>query len=291
MVKIVLQRLGEISEENVRDVLTVIHDCYERLEPHAVEILDLLLFSDPSSMHSFYSLERRTLGVVTENIGESFIATHDAWRGTSRIGVCMSRMSDLPRPVQVGILRHEVGHSVLHGAIEYYAFPINVPLVRAAKRFGLSKEYSFNLLYLISIAVKDFEVTRLLSEKGYLEDQVAYSNYVLRTSNEDLDVWQISKGDPARRALCIAGRLKDAACLMALQPRLGEQSVADTIRGQLSYLPQPILDEVLNTLKSFPQALVGDTFQNVDSMTRRFVEDLLQPLWMVSGTSPNLKGS
>jgi len=281
MVKIVLQRLGEVSEENVRDVLTVIHECYARLEPHAVEILDLLLFSDPSSMHSFYSLERGTLGVVTNDVGESFIATHDAWRGTSRIGVCMSRMSGLPRPVQVGILRHEVGHSVLHGAMEYYAFPINASLVLAAKRLRLSKEYSFNLLYLISIAVKDFEVTRLLSEKGYLKDQVAYSNHVLQTSDEDLYAWQISKHDPARRALCIAGRLKDAACLMALQPRLGEQSVSETIRDELSYLPQPILDRLLKTLKSFPQALVGDTFQNVDSMTRRFVEDLLQPLWMV----------
>jgi len=280
MVKIVLQKLGEIPEEGERDVLNVIHECYERLKPHAVEILDLLLFSDSSSMHGFYSRERSTSGVVSEDVSESFIATHDAWRGTSRIGVCMSRMSDLQRLIQVGILRHEVGHSVLHGSMEYYTFPINAPLVRATKRLGLSKEYSFNLLYLISIAVKDFEVTRLLSEKGYVEDQVAYSSHVLRTSNEDLDAWQLSKSDPARRALCIAGRLKDAACLIALQPRLGEQSVADTIRGQLWYLPQPILDEVLKALQSLPQASVGDTFQNVDAMTRRFVEDLLEPLLM-----------
>jgi hypothetical protein len=164
--------------------------------------------------------------------------------------------------------------------MEYYVLPINALLIEAAKKWGLSKEYLLNLLYLISIAVKDFEVTSLLSEKEYVEDQLAYSNHVLGTSNEDLDAWQLSKGNPAGMALCLAGRLKDAACLIALQPRLGEQSVDDKLRGQLSYLPQPTLDEMLKTLTSFPQAMIGDTFQNVAVMTKIFVEDLLQPLFL-----------
>ena len=280
--KVVLQRLGEIPEESVRNILSVIQECYESLKPDRVEILDLLLFPDPSSMHGFYSRERSALHVVTEDLDESFIALHDAWRGTSRIGVCMSRMRGLPRLVQMGTLRHEVGHSVLHGSMEYYEFPISAPLIEAAERLGFSKEYSFNLLYLISIAVKDFEVTRLLAEKGYVDDQVAYSNHVLRTSSEDLDAWQLSKGNPASMSLCLAGRLKDTACLIALQPKLSEQSVADTLRGQLSYLPQPILDETLKTLKRFPEAMVGDTFQNVAATTKMFLEDLLQPLFVQS---------
>ena len=280
MVKVVLRRFGEIPEENVRDTVSVIQECYERLGPHGVEILDLLLFSDSSSMHSFYSRERSALRVVSDDLGVSFIAMHDAWRGTSRIGVCMSRMNDLSPLVQVGSLRHEVGHSVLHGSLEYYVFPISAPLIEAGKRLRLSKEYSFSLLYLISIAVKDFEVTRLLSGKGYFDDQLAYSNHVLGTVNEDLDAWQLSKGNPAGMALCLAGRLKDAVCLIALQPRLSEQSVADTLRGQLLYLSHPILDEMLKTLKRFQQAMTDDTFKNVAVMTKIFVEELLQPLFI-----------
>ena len=282
MVNIVVQKHGEIPEERVRNILSVIQECYERLRPHQVEILDLLLFSVPSNMNAFYSRERSDLHVVSEDLGESFIATHDAWRGTSRIGVCMSRMRKLPPLVQIGSLRHEVGHSVLHGSMEYYVFPIYATLMEAAKPVGLSKEYSFNLVYLISIAVKDFEVTRLLSGKGYVDDQLAYSNHVLRTSSDDLDAWQFSKGNPAGKALCLAGRLKDAACLIALQPSLGEQSTADRIRDNLSYLPHPILDEMLKTLKRFPQAMRGDTFQNVAAMTSIFVEDILQPLFVQS---------
>jgi hypothetical protein len=189
-------------------------------------------------------------------------------------------MNDLSPLIQVGTLRHEVGHSVLHGALEYYVFPLTAPLIEATKSLRLSKKYSFSLLYLISIAVKDFEVTRLLSEKGYLDDQVAYSNHMLGTVNEDLDAWQLAEGNPVGMTLCLAGRLKDAACLIALERRIGEQSVADTLRGQLSYLPHPILDEILKTLKNFQQAMMGDTFQNVAVITKIFVEDLLQHLFV-----------
>jgi hypothetical protein len=282
LVKVILQRLGEIREDDVGDILSVIHECYKRLEPHRVEILDLLLFSDASRMQSFYSMEHRSLRVVSEDLGESFTAMHDAWRGTSRVGVCMSRMRHLPRPIQVGTVRHEVGHSVLHGSMEYYVFPISASLMEAAKKLGLSKEYSFSLLYLISIAVKDFEVTRLLSEKAYVDDQVAYSNYMLGTLNDDLDAWRLSKGKPAAMSLCLAGRLKDAACLAALQPRLGENSAADTLKRQFLYLPQPTLDQMLKVLRDFPKAMVGDTFQNVAVVTKIFVEEILQPLFTQS---------
>jgi hypothetical protein len=51
-----------------------------------------------------------------------------------------------------------------------------------------------------------------------------------------------------------------------------------TLRGQLSYLPHPILDEMLKTLRRFPQVMIGDTFQNVAMMMKMFLEDLLLSL-------------
>jgi len=35
-----------------------------------------------------------------------------------------------------------VGHSVLHGSMEYYVFSINAPLIEAAKRLRLSTQYA-----------------------------------------------------------------------------------------------------------------------------------------------------
>lgn len=44
------------------------------------------------------------------------------------------------------------------------------------ERYKLSQSYVNDLLYLISIAVKDYEVTNLLY-MGSVEDQVAYAEY------------------------------------------------------------------------------------------------------------------
>jgi hypothetical protein len=279
MVKIVLRSFGEVPEDKVKDILMVIEKCYNSLKPHEVEILDLLLFTDSSAMRSFYSRERLTVGVASEGFEDRFIAMHDAWKGTPRIAVCVEEMAKLPKLVQVGALRHEVGHSVLHGSMEYYIFPVTEPLMEASRRLGLSGDYSFNLLYLVSIAVKDFEVTRLLLSRGYVKDQIAYSEYVLKTSEEDLAAWKLSKGNSAGMALCLAGRLKDAACLAALQSRLGARKVAERIRGELSYLPDPILRGMLEIVKKFPQEMAGDTFRNVNRAVEMLVEDMLKPLF------------
>lgn len=279
MTKLVLQRFGEISERDVKEIVAVIEKCYEKLMPHEVKILDLLLFKSSSAMKGFFSREHAAMGIISEEFGERFFARHDAWRGTPRIAVCLERMKGLPKSVQLGILRHEVGHSVLHGSMEYYMFSITPPLMEASERFGLSKQFSLNLLYLISIAVKDFEVTRLLVDKGFVEDQIAYSKHVLSTSKEDLAAWRISEGNPASMALCLAGRLKDAAPAMALRSRLLEPKIAKWMKDELSYLPKMILASILNVIWKFPLEVTGNTFKKVDAAIKIFIEDLLEPLF------------
>ena len=279
MVKIVLHKFCEISGQGLKEIVNPIEQCYERLKPHPVEILDLLIFESPAAVEGFYSRERAALGVTSESFGEWFFARHDAWRGTPRITLCLQHTEELPELVRVGALRHEVGHSVLHGSWEYYMFSMPQPIIEASERFKLPRGFSQNLLYLISIAVKDFEVTRFLSEKGYVEDQVAYSEHVLKSSEEDLAAWRIAEGNPSGMALCLAGRLKDAACTIALLPRLGESSVIESIKDEFSYMPDRILGKMLRVVKEFAQTMVGDTFENVNAATRIFTEHLLEPLF------------
>ena len=273
--KLVLHRYGKTSEEDVKDIVTLIEECFERLK--APEILDLLLFESQSEMTDFFKREREAVGVVSEEFGEKFYARHDAWRGTPRIAVCLGRIKELPKPVRVGVLRHEVGHSVLHGSIEFYMFPIPPILSEVSTRFKLPDRYAPNLLYLISIAVKDYEVTRLLTGKGYVDDQLAYSKHFLPTSEEDLAAWRISKEKPAAIGLCLAGRLKEIACAIALRTVIEESTVIKWIEDELSYLPDPILKRMMGVARKFP-AMTNDTSRNVDAATKIFVKELLEPL-------------
>ncbi len=276
MVKIVLRKIGEIPKKTELEIVDIIEECYERLKPHEVTLLDLLLFRNASQMRMFYSNERSIVGVVSENLTDQFFALHDAWRGTSRISVCLDRMKKIPRLVQTGALRHEVGHSVLHGSLEYYVFPITSILSEASKRYKLSNEITLNLLYLISIAVKDFQVTKLLLEGGYFDDQVAYSKHVLTTSEEDLAAWNIAQGNPSGMVLSLAGRLKDVACFTALLSSLGEAETLKVMRGELSYLPNSIIEKILKIVMRFPEVIEDDTFKGVDLIIGLFVDNLFE---------------
>ena len=191
MVRIVVSKFGEINNGRANSVLKIMKECYERLMPHNVELVDLFLFERSSATEAFLSRERSEVGVVSAPFDESFFAMHDAFRGTPRIILCFERMRKLPKPVRVGGIRHEVGHSVLHGSLSYYLLSLPPALLELVDRFGLPLEYATNLLYLISVAVKDYEVTRLLYKRGYVAGQIAYARHLLKPSESDVLSWEM----------------------------------------------------------------------------------------------------
>ena len=79
-----------------------------------------------------------------------------------------------------------------------------------------AKTIYIDILYLVSIAVKDYEVTRLLHEKGYVGNQVAYSKYLLEPSKEELQAWNLAQADRRARLLVLVSPLKTACCAAPL---------------------------------------------------------------------------
>ncbi len=279
MVNINIQRFGQIPKDKENEIVTIIEECYRRIINHDVKLLDLQLFDCSSIMRSYYSEESKNVGVVTEDFGELFFATHDAWRGIPRISVCLESMEKLPKLIRNGALRHEVGHSILHGSLEYYIFPIPLPLLEFSRKFEVTKEYATNLTYLISIAVKDYEVTKLLLKWGYIEDQLNYSKYLLKTSKDDLDAWRLSDEKPLAIAMCLAGRLKDLACLTALNALFTNDIRSKIIRSELSYIPSRILKKLLKLLGEFPYIFVDDTSKNFNKVIELFIKEIVVPLF------------
>ncbi|MEM2849633.1 MAG: hypothetical protein QXI36_05090 [Candidatus Bathyarchaeia archaeon] len=238
--------------------------------PHSVSLVELYLFERSSSIEAFLKIESDKLGVTVTPFGESFFAMHDAWRGIPRITICLEKIRTLPKPVKIGGIRHEVAHTILHGSLEYYAIPTPPALLEIADRFNLSSDYTRNLLYLVSIAVKDYEVTRLLYNRGYVEDQVEYVKYLLRASEEDVASWGLSKGKPLLEILCLISSLKTVGCTT---PLLNDgrfcQELKQLLVESLSYLPGELSAMVLKFAEEGFPKLGMDTFENINSIIRR----------------------
>jgi hypothetical protein len=277
--KIIVSKFGEVNAVEIDRIVEIMEECYGRLAPHEVALVDLYVFERSSSVDAFTAKEYEEVGVVSASFDELFFAMHDAWRGTSRIILCLERMKKLPKLVQVGGVRHEVGHSVLHGSLRYYLLSLPPALLDLADRFDVSSQYATNLLYLISIAVKDYEVSRLLYERGYVEDQVAYAKHLLTVAESDVLSWEMSRGKPLAEILCLVSCLKAAGCAA---PFLSDKAFGEEMKRRvaesLSYLPTDHSAPLLSTiLEGFP-SLGADTLSNIDQMACLIKEKIVKPL-------------
>lgn len=270
LVHIVVSKFGEVDNESIGSVIEVMEECYSRLTPHEVSLVDLYLFERSSSVEAFFAKECREVGVASAPFDELFFAMHDAWRGIPRITLCLEKMKKLPRLVKMGGIHHEVGHSILHGNLRYYLLSFPPALLKIADRFNLSFEYMTNLLYLISIAVKDYEVTRLLHQRGYVGDQVAYAKHMLKVSEDDILSWEISRGKPPAEALCLISCLKAAGCAVPLlvDKKFGEE-VSECLMESLSYLPADRSALLLKVVEGGFPSLGTGTLDNIDRMVRK----------------------
>ena len=138
-VHIFVSKFGRIDDDEVQRVVEFIEECYGSLAPHEVELVDLYVYERSSSVDAFLARESREMGVASTQLNDSFFAMHDAWRGTSRIILCIERLRMLPKLVQEGGIRHEVGHSVLHGELMYYLLSVPPILLDLADRFHFPK--------------------------------------------------------------------------------------------------------------------------------------------------------
>lgn len=275
MARIVVRKFGDVEDRFTDEVLDVLRVCYDRINADAVKIVDLYLFEKSSTMNALVNEEKRKLGIKTSAFEESYYALHDAWHGTPRIMVAHDKISALPELVRMGSLRHEAAHTVLHGSLEFYSFPLSASLTRLEEEGVVSRQMARDLLHLVSVAGKDFEVTRLLYEKQFVEDQVAFSKHILEPSEEDREAWELAKEDQAFRLLVLASILKTICCAAPLlkdHDHGGE--ISESIKKSLGYLPEETSECLLRILEVATK-FGRNTHENVDLLLAKTVDELV----------------
>jgi hypothetical protein len=277
--KIVVSKFGDVENREISYILKIMEECYGRLKPYKVDLVDLYVFERSSSVSAFMAKESKEVGVASASFSELFFAMHDAFRGTSRIILCLEKMKKLPKLVQDAGIRHEVGHSVLHGSLLYYVLPLPPSLSDLVHRLNVSREYATNLFYLISISVKDFEVSRLLYKRGYIEDQVAYAKHLLKVTESDRLAWEMSRDKPSAEILCLVSSLKTAGCAapFLLNKTLGEE-LKRLLAESLSHLRTDFSTSLMNIILKDLPSLGTDTISNINQVAGLVVEDIVKPI-------------
>ena len=278
MTRIVVSKYGQIRNEQIGSILELMNESYERLQPHEAELVDVQFFENQSLLRDFFCREKRRYG-ITDDLDSEFPAIHEAWRGLPRISLSIDRLDQMNDLAAKGTVRHEVGHSILHGSVEYYIFEIPKSLAKLGAKHRLSTECIRSILYLITIAVKDLEVSYLLFGHGYKDDQIAYVMDLLKPSTGDLVSWRLASAHAVGRVLCVSGRLKELLCAIPMMQASSNSRILDdyVISGFSYFLPE-LSRKMIDVGMELSNAMIGSTHQNVQIAANILCERLFEPI-------------
>jgi hypothetical protein len=175
--------------------------------PSSPPYLSVSVWKTMEKYQDFYQREKKELGFVT---GEEtdFLATHDAWRGYPRIHICQERLMGIDRTIVQGVIHHETGHALHHGAPEFYTFRFSNRLQEAGHLHGLDLPLLQQCVYLLSVAIKDQDVILWLAKNGLGSCQLALLGYLLSDTEEEHQVWESIRESHALKKVAFAVFLK-----------------------------------------------------------------------------------
>jgi len=258
MLKISVTKYGEVSPFIADKILAAISECYRVIGEPIAESVDLCI------------IEKAT--------GEVFFATHDALSGKPRITIYVDKFLEMPELIGLAGIRRQAAHSVLHGSLEYYLIKFPQELIKAMRQYNLAQGYADNLLYGTGMAVKEYEVSKLLHEKNFVEDQIAYARYILDPSNDEALAWKLVSRNSLEKILYLVSIIRDISCAMPLtQDEQFEDEVKNHIEEKLAHIAPAYRARIQKILYEKFLLLDANTLENIDLLTKFVVEDIVDP--------------
>ncbi len=222
-------------------------------------------------MRALLKEDKLRLGMAAGGDDE-FICSHDAWRGYPRVICSLDRLTKMNKLGRVGAIRHEAAHSALHGSIEYYIFRIPDECRHTATIKGLEAPVLDQALYYVSVAVKDFEATRLLVQHDFIDCQFNFALEWLKPSEQDKSAWKLAQTNRQAKFVYLTTLLKPmlfANPLLAL-PRSknisleNQVQLARRVEQMLEHLGTTEQNRLLQVTSVIAEEATEDTHKNVD---------------------------
>jgi len=259
MARIAVIEFGEVPQLVVDKILSAMGECYEAIgEPVGDSIIDVCIYEESEE--------------------ETFFATYDALRGKPRIAVYLDKFLELPEVVILAGIRRQAAHSVLHGSLEYYLIAFPQALVRAMRQYNLPQGYANTVLYGTAMTAKEYEVTQVLYEKNFVEDQVAYAKYILEPSNGEALAWEIALRNRLEKILYLSAIIRDISCAVPLtrDERFGAE-IEEYVEKKIACITPAYKSRIRRIIDERFSLLGTDTLENIGLTTQFLVEEIIDP--------------
>jgi hypothetical protein len=266
--QIVIQPYEGIQKEFLAKVQLWAKEVLEKIGPSAAPpFIYINVWRRMDELQSFYQKEKQELGIVT---GEDtdFLASHEAWRGHPRIHICQERVKKVPDVVIRSVLHHEISHALLHGAPEFYTFRYSTKLQEAGRICGLDLALLQQCVYLLSIAIKDYDVVTWLTDIGLGIGQLHLLEYMITDTQDERRIWEVVCANTVPRKLALAFFLKTLLPVEALV--LLSVEGAETIKNKW----QEAYDWLSETVQEGLIGFAHNTMANRDKPFQKRIEDV-----------------
>jgi hypothetical protein len=262
---------GQIAEDVLREIRSNLEECYSRFSHCLPERVEVRLFVTAAQIAAFLAIEKAKLGIKTLG-DEAFICSHDAWHGHPRILICLEKLLAISPFAQLGALRHEAAHSIIHGSLASYVVRIPPNCLELAKAKGLDMGMLQQVLYYCATAAKDFEVTRLLVRQGYWECQIAFAQTQFLPSEEDELAWLLARSHPQGKLLFFTGQLKTLLMGCPLEAA-GLMHIEKSTDLMLKYMEPEERKRIVGIARRIAEQLGEDTQDNIRSTLTQVLEE------------------
>ncbi len=252
-----IEKFGQVDQALLDKVLEIMVETYERLGPPLTFSVSLRIFEK--------SIE-----------GVSFFASHNASQGRPTISVYADKILGLPDDVIAGGIRRQAAHSILHGSPEFYRIKLPSELRRAMVEYGLPEAFTTKILYGVSMAAKEYAVTKFLISCDFIEDQVAYAKYLLEPTHEELVSWEIARASPFERIAYLVMTIRDMSCALPLtkDERFGGEIKA-YMEKKIEHLPPNYKAKIKRIVNDLILSFGSDLFRNIELLTNAVVRELI----------------
>jgi len=265
---------GNVPQEKVEVIVTEILRCYDKLG-NKPDFCEVLIFRGKYEVDRFIEEENELiysrLGIRVSGIAPDSSVTHFAWRGWPTITVCVNEMERRPWKVALAELRRAVAHSILHGLPKYYLISFPETWFELRNK-GLIRSYILETaFYVLTTAVKSFEVTRFLVKRGFIECQKELYQYHLKIKPEEKEMWQKASSEVNFLLLMLMDVFKVLSGATPLISYVKDPILTDLYEENLKLVPETLrrpLRKLFNEMCKFGE----DTLENIFTVANEIYE-------------------